>query len=212
MTSPTAHANMRRAERGLTLAELLIASTLAMVVMLGIMTMESGRSRMEGELHERSGLTSTQGEAGRATVVMANFLANSDRVKIVSPSHIELRAPIGCWGAGVPAPGCFDNPANYGWEQFKLNGTTLEQYQGNCGSMIVLARNITALAFARGSNNVIQYTLTWNNGSPGPQNRTHQFSGQVVVRGAVEPGLFGTAADSGLGLDVENLSPPPGPC
>ena len=226
-------------EQGLTLMELMVASTIAMVVAFGVWTMDVGRFRMNEELRERSGVATYQGQAAlTAAMKLAKSLESADRINVVStnPGDVKIRlfAPvadcgIGCIGGGNPDPCCFDNPANYRWEQYRLTGNDLQWYRdmGTC-ALRIIAREITgltvvfqdaALAAPPGGepmggadNNLLQYTVTWDNGLPGPRNRTQTFTGQVTSRAIPYSDVNAAAGDSGWGLDAGGLNNPPGSC
>ena len=114
--------------QGITLTEVLVASALAAVIAIGIATLEGSRAKVEQEVIRQSGVASDQGAVALATIGMAQRITQADRVVINNGTGVfQFRAPVGCM-AGVPAPNCFDNAANFGWEQYRLTGGQLRLY------------------------------------------------------------------------------------
>lgn len=213
--------------------EILTASVVAAIVLIGLGTMEAGRTKMEQEVLQRSGLTSEEGQVALATVRMTELLTSADRFSINNGiGSFQFRIPdmqTGPCAGGVPAPSCFDDPANYRWDQYRLTAGELRLYTntgGGCGNKRVVARNVTLLAFtyrdqapappggdpAVQDNNLLEYGLTWDNGLAGTQNRTRQFAGRIVSRAIPYSDVGTTASDSGFGLSPAAVSTPPGAC
>ena len=71
-------------ERGLTLAELLVASTLALVVIAGLGTIDVARLRMYDDLTRRSGLLSDQIHAAMAAQQLNRDLKRADRILVIN--------------------------------------------------------------------------------------------------------------------------------
>jgi len=221
-----------RSEHGLTITELLIASVLVVLVAFGIVAVDSGRTQMHMEVLERSGLIAGQAEVGLAAVGIAERLATADRLNLNAGTGVyQFRVPVmqGPCAGGAPAPGCFDNPANYRWDQYRLNAGELRLYTntgGGCGTMRVAARNVGALSFtyqdqaaappggdgAVQDNNLVGYAATWDNGRLPPNNHTQVFQGWVASRAIPYSDVNTTATESGSGLSAGAVSPPPAPC
>ncbi|MBI4342302.1 MAG: prepilin-type N-terminal cleavage/methylation domain-containing protein [Candidatus Omnitrophica bacterium] len=145
---------VRRAEGGLTLIEIIVATTIGMVVMAGIVMVDAGRSRMQVQLLDASKQTSEEQQVGVAMILLGKDLERADRVNIlntgvpgnapyVSPpgfGNVLIRIPLGCMGA-APPPSCFNTAANYQWVQYRRVGNELRLY--TCGGpMRVIAREL----------------------------------------------------------------------
>ena len=204
---------------GFTLTELLVAMTLAALVAIGIGTVEGSRAKIEQEILQRSGLLSGQADVALAAARIAERLTAADRFNIDNGAGLyQFRVPVGCAGAAIPPPSCFDDPANYQWDQYKLNaGGALTLYtktEAGCATSRVLAKNVAALTltyFDQASpppggdppvqdNNILQYSLTWDNGMLGANKRTRQFTGGVAGRAIPYSKVNSGATDSGSGL------------
>jgi hypothetical protein len=217
-----------RQQSGLTLTELLLAASVAVVVALGIGTLEGNRTRMAEEILSRTGVRSEEGQAALATVRLAESIATADRFSFDGGNRL-FRIPRNCIGGAPPAPGCFDDPASYEWDQYQLTGGELRWYRNigaGCGDLQVMARNITVFTLAYqeppgsvappggdpatpGDNNLLQYAVTWDNQLAAPRNRTHTFSGWVMGRAIPYSDVNTTATQSGSGLAPAVVSPPP---
>ena len=215
-------------ERGFTLTELLVGAALAAVVAIGIATLEGGRAKMEQEILDRSSLRSDESAIALALVGMSDRITQADRIVIDNGTGVfQFRAPVGCM-AGVPAPACFDNPANYGWDQYRLTADQLQLYtatQVGCGNLQVLANNVTALSFnfidfaivppggnPVPDNNLVEYAVSWDNAMPGVRNKTHQFLGRAVSWNITYSNVNTTPTDSGTGMAPPGVANPPATC
>jgi hypothetical protein len=215
---------MRHAEQGLTLTEILVASALSLMVIFGITTMDTTRTRIYELLRVRSGAVSEEGAAALAMLSLQKHLEVADRVYVLSaadPGNIQIRVPFGCAGAAVPAPACFDVATSYQWDQFRRTGDEMRLYTNTgagCGTLRVLARSISALTFqytdqapkppgtepANNDNNLLEFSLTWDN----LFGRTHRFQDKVTIRA-------GAYTDIATGLQdplAADMSPPPAAC
>ena len=135
-----------------TLIEILVASAVALVVALGIGTMDVGRLRMENEVRSRTGVTSEQEKVALAALSLSKALERADRINIrntgingnlpfnAPPNRgdIQIRTfepdtecpaigagcPIVCTNCTgpLPPPCCFDIPGNYRWDEYKRLG------------------------------------------------------------------------------------------
>ena len=169
----------RLGHQGITLMELLIASALAVVVAIGLGTMEGGRNEMGREVLERSGLTTEEGQVALATVQLAERIARADAFIATGGGSYQFRIPQDC-----PTPACLDNPASYQWDQYQLSVGILRLFQdtaAGCGTSRIVARDVTALTFSL-SGNELAYVLIWDNGLSGPKHRSHEFQGTVASR------------------------------
>ena len=211
-------------ERGVTLTELLVASTLAAVVAIGISTLEGGRVKMEQEILGRAGLSSDQNWVALATVGMAQRITQADRFVIDNGTGVfQFRVPVGCMAGGPPATACFDNPANYGWDQYRLTAGQLRLYTNTgagCGALQVLANNVTGLAFwyidfapvpPGGAplldNNLMEYSVTWAAGG-----KSRNFAGRASSRAVSYSNVNTTLFDSGSGMAPAGVADPPPAC
>ena len=208
--------------RGITLTEILVASALAAVIAIGIATLEGSRAKVEQEVIRESGVASDQGAVALATIGMAQRITQADRVVINNGTGVfQFRAPVGCM-AGVPAPNCFDNAANFGWDQYRLTGGQLRLYTNTgagCGNLQNLANNVTGLSFAYidfasappdgwvPDNNLIEYAVTWLESG-----KDRQFRGRVVSRAVAYSNVNATGNDSGSGMAPTGIAPPPAAC
>ena len=144
---------MSRGEEGITLAEILVASAVALVVVIGIGTMDVGRLRMENELRSTIGVTTDEEQVALTALSLAKALERADRINVLNTGiagnapfvaadegDLQIRTfdpdtdcpvigagcPIvctGCTGALAP-PCCFDIPGNSRWDEYKRNAAT----------------------------------------------------------------------------------------
>jgi len=199
---------MNSGARGLTLMELVVASVLAVVVVLGIGSIDVARVRMQEEIRQTSDAASPgRMEAALTMITIRRGFENADRINLIGPSNLQIRVPLGT---------TFDAAGDYRWDQYKLVGNELRLYSGGCGSPKVLASQITNLSVAyqdvaaappggeppNQDNNVLSYSLAWSDGV-----RTQVFPGWVTIRSGaytnIATGLDGSGGD---------VSPPPGGC
>ena len=223
------------ARRGLTLLELLLATAISMVILAAVFLMDVSRTRMHQGLRDTSAVLTEQGRAALSGVLqLTKFLEPADRIVLVSGSNVQFRTfegdtdagpCVGC--AGSPPPSCcFDLGGNYRWDQAALVGDALTLWrntEAGCGTSRVLARQITSATFQFGNDvappppggepgpndlNLIEYSLTWDNGVT----RSQVFAGQVTSRAIPYSSLGATTADSGTGLAPAGVSDPPASC
>ena len=216
----------RRVCRGLTMTEIVVASALAMVVLIGIVSVDVARVRISEDVYNRSS-TRQPNRAGAALAVIhiQKHLEGADRISINGGAGIfQFRVPemttAGCAGAAPPAPSCFDDVNNYRWYQYRRTaGNQLFFYEsppGCGGGGKWLASEITALVFAYQDeapappggdpalqdNNMLSYRVTWNNGTD-----SQTFNGQVAVRAGAYTNLM-----SGLHQPGSPMVAPPPAC
>ena len=146
---------------GFTLMELLVTTIVAMVVAVGITTVDVGRVRMHNELMTRSQQDTEEQQVGLAALLLAKDIQLADRVNILNTGvpgnmpyapppgdgDIQIRIPVGCMAVAPPPPTCFDVAANYEWVQYHRVGNELRRYGntgGGCGAVRVVAREIGA--------------------------------------------------------------------
>ena len=206
---------MSNTKRGFTLMEIIIASMLAGVVILGIGSIDVTRVRMEEEIRRRSAWASpSQLEAALAALHITKHLEHADRLNLVGPNSVQIRMPIDT---------NFDVATNYVWEQYRRNGSNELQFYSDtgagCGNVRRLARDITLLTFQYEDrapsppgnaplpldqdNNVLSYALTWDDGT-----RSQVFSGEITIRA-------GAYTDVSTGLsspELGDINPPPAGC
>jgi len=202
---------MRRPQ-GVTLLEMMIASAIAAVIMLGLTMIEGTRVRVTEDLRLRVLTEPERKNAALAAVHLAKDLETSDRFEVLpdgTNSRLNVRTP------DCPPPvtaACLDDPLNYQWVQYRLDATSreLRMYRFArtaspvrplpCPARQVLARDITALTSTL-TNNEATYSLRWENGT-----RNQTFQGRVITRFKPETGVpLGLQNPSGT-----DISPPPG--
>lgn len=197
---------------GFTLTEILVAASLAVVVILAIGQVDVSRVRLSEELRRRA---NTRGEAALAQADMARSLQSADRIYVVSPTSVQFRRFI---GGNPTAPGVLDDDANYQWAQYTLvdvdpvDGTmdTIRRYQGSsCGIVerfLVSSLNIAYVDVGTPSppggeppdqdNNVLQFTIDG------------RYTTEVTIRNGAYTNLPTGLAPN----DSGNFSRPSPPC
>ncbi|MBI4597264.1 MAG: hypothetical protein HY737_02545 [Candidatus Omnitrophica bacterium] len=208
--------------RAITLLELLVASAIAVVVLVGMAMIDAGRTRMHDALKDTYQLTQgEQANAGLATMTLTRAIERANRIRILNGTVLQARH-VECPPPPAPQgdPACFNNAANYRWEEYRRTvGNALEFIERGagapCAPVKVLANQITALTFnfrnesgalpGAVGNNVVEYAFTWNDGA----GNTHVFSGEAIARLISESNAQVPAGDTGPGIDVNNVSPPP---
>ncbi len=235
---------MRCNEQGLTLAEVLVASTIAVVVIIGIGSVDATRARITEDFHRRASLGSEQVSVALATLQLAKSLERADRINVIGPDNIQVREFVSgtnCTdGSGNSCPVdlsalpgcCLLEASNYRWDQYRLSGGTLTYFRDSCTTQRDLAKEITSLTLqfqdrggspgALGSepvggpyNNIISYSLVWDNGLSGPDHFNHTFGGEVASRAIAYTDVGAGGGDSGEGLASSgsvDISPPPADC
>ena len=223
-------------QRGVTLTEVLVATTIAVIVVVGFTLTDLGRSRIEQDLRKRAGPRIAQIKPTLALQHLAQRLEQADRLIIVNsgtPGGFGIlrvrRAGVGC--PEPIQPTCYTTAAGFVWEEYRRNGTNLEFVEipgGVCAAPTVLSDNVTSLTFRFADespcqpfgvsgpqdNNTLAYVLTWNDGT-----QQQEFVGQMTSRliscstlpsTSFDPGT-GTG-DSGIGLAPVGVSDPPAAC
>ena len=181
-----------------------------------------------------------------ASIRLAKSLESADRIVLVngSPSDdVQLRtfdpntdcagqanSCVAPFATGVPAQCCYDLAANYRWGEYARTGppaNELRYYRdtdAGCANLTVLSSEVGRLDFSfvdaqppvGADNNVLSYSLLWDNGLTGAQNLTHTFAGQVTSRpipySSVNANVITIPADSGSGLAPLTVSDPPAAC
>lgn len=222
-----------RDPRGFTLTELMIATTISVFVIMGIVRVDAGRAGMANKVRLATGLVDGQGDAARAMMEIGKIIEQADRINVVSfgpLADIQVRQlrrdPVfncgtGCFPAAVPDPCCFDQPFNFKWYEIKVTGPELRRYDrvniDGCANLKRLAGGpgtggITNFTVAFAPNNVMTISMTWDNLEPAPGNRIHVFTDRVVARSISVGNLGTTANDSGTGLAPAGVSNPPALC
>lgn len=154
---------MSGGERGVTLTEVLIASALTVIVVMGINSLDITRFRIEQDLRQRTGAGSiSQREAALAVLHLSKALEQADRANILNtgiPGQAPFAGPPGRGNLQVriptcptaPAdPTCFDAAANFRWDQYRFDPATqtLRFYSNTasgCTSVKTLASQIESL-------------------------------------------------------------------
>jgi prepilin-type N-terminal cleavage/methylation domain-containing protein len=204
---------MTRAERGVTLLEVMIASAIAAVVALGLTTIEGMRARTTEQIRRQAGLMEPERKnAALAAIHIAKAIETADRFNLDPATGVyQIRIPV-C-PTTPPLPACFDSGDNYEWRQYRLTGGELRLYRKlpwlptnpACPTAQVLAREIAELTIDEApppDTNRVGYSITWNDGS-----RDQVFQGDVITRFRPDAGVPFGLQDPTLG----DLSPPPDP-
>ena len=202
--------------RGLTLLETVVSSALVLIVVLIAGTATDSLRPLERQLR----LDLDHMRAAASTAHIAKRLEGADRLNLVPASGLYQIRTLTC-PPGIPAPGCFDTPANYHWHQYRLSGEELRFYtntEAGCGSMQVLAKQIQLLSFAfvneeplappggeppNQDNNVVEYRLRWSH-----DGRSQEFVGEETIRAGAYTNIATGLQAPWLG----DVSPPPAAC
>lgn len=209
---------------GMTLLEVLIASFLGVLVIIGLTSLDITRSRMQEDIRRRSGLlTPEHGRVALAAIHLTKHLERADLLDLSNAALPRFRTPAGCTGGVPPAPACFDNPASYTWDMYRITAGDLQfasRVGGVCTAWSTLASQVTGLAVqfqdaapkpagvepaasAPADNNMALFRIDWSEPVTG---RTHDFTGEVAIRAGayanVDTGMASSAA----------VSPPPAAC
>ena len=163
-TSPLRHCR----SQGMTLTEVLIASGLATLVVIGLVNFDVSSSRIQDELRARAQVGSSQPSVALASRHLTRTLQQADRLFIRNTGlsdgqgDLQARVPVmvrntppsctGCVGSGaVPPACCFNDPTNYQWNEYRLVGGDLRLYENTasgCSRMTVLASGVRGVAFS----------------------------------------------------------------
>jgi len=212
---------------GVTITELLVASTIAAVIALGLSTIESHRAQMQQALRRQAGLLSSKDEAAQAVLFLTRAIEQADRINIINPGTVQLRSfrptvdtlvpPCACTTGSMDSC-CFNIAGNYVWEQFSYDLPTKQVwwYRGTttgCADMMRLADQMTAMTIQYQSPglDMLQYDLLWDD----ENGESRAFRGSVysqAVSYASESSEMVAAGDSGFGSDWSGVSPPPPVC
>lgn len=231
----------RGAAQGMTLTEVLVAIALSGLVVVGLGLTDVGRFRMQEAVRRQATTLVSQTQPALASRDIGRSLERADRIVIrdsgiagvnprgtpPGPGKIQMRYPT-CPSPATPA--CLANAANYAWEEYRLNGTTLERLLSTgCATPEVLAVNISGLTFRfkdevdpappappggypffpdTSQNNVVEYSFLWSQGG-----RMYEFRGKVTSRSipyaALNATLGPSLGDSGTGLLPAGAVPDP---
>ena len=163
-------------ERGLTLAELLIASTLAFVVVMGITSIDVSRVRVEQDLRQRAAAGySEEMRAALAATRFAKSFEEADRIVLYDsgftgvcpnpsgPRKAKIQVRYVTCPTTPPDATCLNTASNYHWDEYRISGAactsispcTIEYLRDipptaptpPCPAPIVLAGQITSLRF-----------------------------------------------------------------
>ncbi len=197
----------RRHQQGLTLTELLVASSIALVIILALGQVDVTRVRMTQDLGQNA---VPQSEAAFAIAHMTRALAQADRIELVAADNIRFRIPNG--GVGVN----YDLPGSYQWEQYRFNGPAGEIRYFNPAAGCALAamfRDLSGLAGqyqnesgappggeppiapAGADNNVLLVTVSWVDPKTGA---TKSYTSEVTIRGGAYTDLMTGLAPAGV--------------
>ena len=149
----------------MTLTEVLVASAVAAIAVIGITAMEVSRARNQAELRRRSGVLTDVAQTGlAASIQLTRSVEAADRIRFLAagdPTNMLLRTfdpdtdcaglPNSCVAppGGAPALCCYDVAANYRWDEYRRTGNELRYYRdianvaaGGCANRTVLSREI----------------------------------------------------------------------
>ena len=210
-------------QRGVTLAEVLVAMAASMLLLFGLIALDGARSRISQQTRRNAGVVyPDRNEAALLQLHISKRLDAADQFCIpdggggCEPSGnggtvLQVRRIVmsGACALGVPAPACFSDPNNFVWDQYMRQGnsvvflTNTRTVGGgsDCTSTTVLVSdNVTNIVFTV-TNNRVNFMEFWT----APDNgETVQFSGEVVVHAGTA-----NAAEIPAG---SNVSTPPPPC
>ena len=196
---------------GVTLVELLVAGTLALVVVLAIGQIDVTRILLGGRTRTAA-LTSS--DADFALLHMARELEQADRISVVSSGppngNIQFRVPRG---------NAFDSAGDYVWKQYRQTGTEIRFYDPASSCTVALTfKDISQFAVwyidespappggdppGQNDSNVLKLDTFWAD----PLG-TRWYTGEVTIRSAAY-----TNIPTGLQNPwVADVSPPPTPC
>ncbi len=207
MQLPMTHRN----ERGMSLTEVLVASIIGLVVIVGIGSIDVTRFRIETKIRNDAGGDAAVEHlrAALATVTIARNLSVADRLyfndTVTAKGIYQVRTPVfiqndpvicpvslgDCRGDTPPAC-CLDIAANYRWDQYALNdenGGQLTMYSdlvgAGCGQKTDMARQISApfkLEYHDRGKAPPGGNVTFLPNSPGPtDNRDNNVAGYTVT-------------------------------
>jgi len=224
------------ARRGVTLMELVVASTVSLVVVLAVGQLDVTRIFLAEQARQSAGMGS------EARLAMSQFVRDAqqaDRVNVVSGTNVQLRIPqadcdsCACSPDGVPEPSCFNDSASYRWVQYKLDSTQkqilfYDDTASGCGAAAdrtfhdiksggfsVRYRDTASVPappggepFAGEDNNVLDIQVTTADSS----GQAMTYVNTVTLRAGAYTNVGAGGGDSGLGLDVQGVSALPGTC
>ena len=202
---------------GVTLVELVVASTLGIAVILAVQRIDALRINLMGEIRRVS--SEAPSEATRALSHMAAMLEQADRVILQGAGDIRAR---------IPLANDLDNPANYQWVQYRLvasaEGSQVQFYRliGDCTpddrflyiTSLVVTYEPVALAPPGGEPT----TANFPNLGAGQDNNVLTIRLDSTDRQTNETTTYwaGAALRAGTYTDVttgvSDVSPPPGGC
>jgi hypothetical protein len=167
-----------------------------------------------------------QASISAATRQLAKTIHMADRIYVDRASGVyQFRIPENCTGFD---PTCYDSQANYRWEQFKLNNGRLLFYdRRGCGRPSeLLSRYVAGFTMdfrdqaspppggdpAVQDNNLVTYTLDFDDANPVPPPWQHQRTGAAASRAVPYSNVLTSGGqDSGSGLTTDSMRRP-NPC
>lgn len=187
---------VRTASRGFSLMELLIASTLAGIVLVALGKVDLARFTMAETSNSDVAL---QADARYALAHIVRELQKADRVNLVNASSMQLRIPEGT---------NFDVAANYHWEQYWYTAQEIRFVAAaaggapNCGAPTTRFASLSSLTLAYTSNNVLAVTVTATSPRTG---QVFTYAGEATLRAASGMDLnTGLTTQTGAGFDPPN--------
>ena len=193
-----------RAERGVTLMELLLASLIGVIILLVMAHVDVTRILVGQDAKD---LSEIQTEPAFALTHLTRSILQADRVNRISASNIQLRIPP-TTGTGL------DDPSNYRWVQYRLNGTEVQYFTTgpcaaasrfrNVGSLQIQYRDESPVAPPGGEplggldNNVLEIIVT-STVINAKINQTVSVTGEATMRAGAYTNLMTGLLPSGVG-------------
>ena len=165
-----------RTKRGVTLMELLLASSVGVVILLAMAHVDVTRIFVGQQAKD---LSEIQAEPAFALTHLARSIVQADRVNRISSSNIQIRIPP---TTGTQAD--LDDPTKYTWVQYRLDGTTTTlRYFKPATTCTEVSRfaNIESLTLQSLANNIFEITITSTAADRQTGEAVH-FTGQATMR------------------------------
>ena len=218
-----------RADRGLTLFEIIVASVIGLIVLIQLGQLQGSQMRYSLGIQQQS-MGST--DAMLAINSLLNKLAQADRIVLVStgtatnPSNGDAKIKLRYFPsppAGAPTAAFYDTGANYRWAQYSLDAANkqvkfYDNIGAGCGATSGTWSDITALTIepddggpappggepALADNNLLALRIQ-------SKNTSKWYHGEMTLGGVAYTNLTsncpgGGPCDSGVGLDVGGAS------
>ncbi len=163
-----------KSEWGVTLMEVLLASSIGVVILLAMAHVDVTRIFVGQQAKD---LSEIQAEPAFALTHLARSIVQADRVNLISPSNIQIRIPP---ITGTQAD--LNDPTKYAWVQYRLDGTTLRYFNPtNPCTEVSHFGNVQELTLRSVANNIFEITITSTAADPQTREAVH-FTGQATMR------------------------------